>query len=246
MSLKHDLGEKIDFKKMHTFRGYIKIGMISNLLFVLFIILTMAYYKLYLKTGIVSVIIEAIAYGLEFLGFMCMIASALGLIARLRQRILLKTAMVVYFIVEAAIMVFDLNVINVDTFYTPSSKILVVLHCVFSAAVCLTYMQLETKKTCIQVAVAIASTIMLLAIFVIVGNTRVYASVLINSIAYIVLFGLILFFDKQEMIWVDCYGDIAPVYEDGKKTESTIFTENSPKADAKSEKKNSEVPKKVE
>ena len=54
----------------------------------------------------------------------------------------------------------------------------------------------------------------MLASFSIVFNVRVYASVLVNSLAYIVLYSLVLFFDKRDEIYVDCHGDVAKVYED--------------------------------
>ena len=83
------------------------------------------------------------------------------------------------------------------------------------------YMQLDSDKKCLQIAVSVTAVIMMLASFAIVYNVRVYASILVNSFAYIVLYSSILFFDKREMIYANCHDDIAKVYE-----ESDFFNDN--------------------
>jgi len=202
------------FEKINSFRGITKIGLLSNIMFVCFIIVTMIYYSYYLRTGNIVPVVEAAAYTIEVSGFLLMLVSVVGYTVKLRFRLPLKIAMALYFLVEFVIMICDFNVIDISEFYTPASKILIISHCIFSTVVVMFYMQLETDKKCIQYAVAIAAVIMMLASFSIVYNVRVYASVLVNSFAYIILYSLILFFDKREMIYVDCHGDVAKVYED--------------------------------
>ena len=208
------------FNKINTFRGFTLLGLLSNCCFILFIIITMLYYQSFLSTGKVRVWVEVIAYSTEVLGFILMAGNVIGYMSKLRFRLLLKIAMAVYFVTEFVIMIMDLNVIDAGTFYTPASKVVIIVHCVFSAFVCMTYISLDTSSNLMQSAVIIACIIMLLAVFSIAFNVRLYASVLINSIAYIVLYSLILFFDKRERITVDCYGDVAKVYED-----STLFSD---------------------
>ncbi len=200
--------------KLNTFKGYTIIALASNILFVLFIIITMTYYAYYLRTGNIVRVVEAIAYTMEVLGFILMLASVMGYISKLRGRLLLKIGMSVYFVVEFIIMICDFNVIDAEEFYTPTSKILIISHCVFSAAVALLYMGLEKNRICLQIAVAVSAIIMMLGVFSIVYNVRVYASVLINSIAYIVMYSLILAFYGRQLLEVDCYGEPDKLYDD--------------------------------
>mgnify|MGYP003295184890 CR=1 FL=1 len=75
-------------------------------------------------------------------------------------------------------------------------------------------MQLDKESKHLQIAVSAAAVISMLASFSIVFNVRVYASVLVNSFAYIFLYSMILFYDSREMLYADCHGDVANVYED--------------------------------
>lgn len=208
-------------RKFNTFKGYTIIGLLSNIFFVLFIIITMIYYSYYLKTSNIVKPVENIAYSIEVIGFILMLASVMGYIARLRDRLLLKIGMAVYFITEFAIMICDFNVIDAKDFYKPASKVLIIGHCIFSAVVMLSYMQLETKKTCLQICCGICAVIMMFGCFSIVYNVRIYASVLINSFVYILFYALVLMLYSRQMIEVDCHGDVARVYED-----SSIFDDS--------------------
>ncbi len=180
----------------------------------------MIYYWYYLKTGNIISVVETIAYSIEASGFILLMVATVGFVVNLRFRLLLKIAMILYFLVEFIIMIFDFNVIDAAEFYTPASKVLIISHCVFSALIALFYMMLDPDKKCLQIACGVSAVIMMLATFSIVYNVRVYASVLINSVAYVILFSLIRFFDKREMIYADFYDDVAKVYEDNN---STLF-----------------------
>lgn len=201
-------------EKFKNFRGITKIGLLANILFVFFIIFTMIYYSYYLRTGKIVPVVEAVAYAIEVSGFILMAFSVVGYAVKLRYRLLLKIVMSLYFLTEFIIMICDFNILDVSEFYTPASRVLILSHCVFSAFVIMCYLQLETNNKYIQYAVSIAAVITMLASFSIVFNVRVYASVLINSVAYIVLYSLILYMDSRELIYVDCHGDVAKVYED--------------------------------
>ena len=201
-------------EKIKTFRGLTKIGLLANSMFVLFIIVTLIYYSYYLRTGNIVPVVEAFAYAIEVSGFLLMLVNVVGYGVKLVGRKPLKIAMAVYFVMEFVIMICDFNLIDVSEFYTPASKALIISHCVFSAAVVMFYLLLEPENKCIQTAASVAAVISMLASFSIVFNVRVYASVLVNSIAYIVFDLLILSFDRRDLISIDCYGEEAKVYED--------------------------------
>ncbi len=206
-------------KNLHNFKTYTKLGLVSNCLFILFIVITMIYYSIYLKTGKINYVVEGIAYTLEIIGFILMLAAALGYVSRLRHRRLLKISACVYFVMEAILMLFDFNLVKAEDFYSPTSRALIIIHCVISAVICLSYMQLDENRKPLQIVVSISSMIMILGVITIIYNVRIYASVLINAVAYIFLYSAILFLLKREVIEVDCHGDAARVAE----YDSTIF-----------------------
>lgn len=207
-------------KKLNTFESYTKIALLSNILFVVFIIFTMIYYSYYLRTGKIIPFVEGIAYLIECSGFILLMTATIGYVVNLRYRLPLKIAMIVYFLTEFSIMIMDFNIIDAEEFYSPVSKVLILSHCIFSAIVGLLYMYLDPEKKCLQIVCGIVSVIMMLASFSIVFQVRVYASVLVNSFALIILFSAVLFFTKREMIYADFHDDIAKVYDD---SSSTIF-----------------------
>lgn len=200
--------EKVRF---HNPKGYIKIGLIANIMFVLFIIICMVYYKIFSKTDQPNYFIETIAYLLESFGFVFMLGSFVGFISILRDCRLLKVSTCIYFAVELVMIILDFNIFDVSQFYNPCSKALVIGHCIFSAFVCMTFMDLDKKNTKLQLIVAIASGIILLGVFAIAYNVRVYASILINSFAYIFLYSSLLHLIKMEDIEFNCHGDNAKV-----------------------------------
>ncbi|MDO5560538.1 MAG: hypothetical protein Q4F95_13240 [Oscillospiraceae bacterium] len=207
--------------KINTFKGYTILGLLANISFVLFIIITMIYYSYYVKSNNIIKPVETAAYTIEVSGFILMLASVMGYIARLRDRLLLKIGICIYFVMEFAIMICDFNIIDAEDFYKPASKVLIIGHCIVSAVIVMLYMELETKKTCLQVCCAVSAVIMLLGSFSIVYKVRVYASVLVNAFSYILFYLLILMLYNRQKIEVDCHGDVARVYED-----SSIFDDS--------------------
>lgn len=194
-------------EKLKSFTGITKIGLVSNLMFVLFIIVTLLYYSYYMRTGNIVRVVEVIAYAIEVAGFVLMATAAVGFCVQLRDRKVLKTAVSLYFLTEFILMICDFNLIDVSEFYTPASKVLIITHCVFSAAVVMSYIQIDPDSKQNQTAAAVSSVICMLGTFSIVFDVRVYASVLVNSVAYIVLYSLLLFYSSRELIHADCYGD---------------------------------------
>lgn len=196
------------FQKLNNIKGYLKVGIFANGLFILFIIVCMIYYSIYLKTDIQSNLVEAIAYGLEALGFIFMSMYIVGFWGKLRDRKFLKIALTIYFVVELCIILMDFNFLDIEDAYNPSSKILIIGHSIFSAIVCFSHITFDSKQTSLQIATAIATVITLLGVFCVAYGTRVYISILINAIAYVIYYSWVLYLLKTERIFIDCYGDV--------------------------------------
>lgn len=200
-------------KKLINFKNFIIMGIYSNIMFILFIIICLFYYDLYGNSGIASTPFEIIAYTVEALGFILMSISIIGIILVVRQRMIMKVLMAVYLVLEVVIMLADFQFLSLGDWYNGYSKVLIISHAIFSAFVCLSYMSLDYKKIPFQIIVGIASCIMLAGMFCIIFNIRIYASVLTNSFAYLFLYIAMLIQLNLEVLQVDCYGDRATVAE---------------------------------
>ena len=127
------------FQKLNNIKGYLKVGIFANSMFIVFILVCMTYYSIYLKTSIQSTLVEAIAYGLEAIGFIFMGLYIVGFWGKLKDRKLLKISLTVYFIVELCIVLMDFNFLDIEDAYNPSSKILIIGHSIFSGLVLFSY-----------------------------------------------------------------------------------------------------------
>lgn len=203
---------KKNLKNLFSLKGYLKCGLIANICFVIFILITITYYSVFIQTQKSFLLIDGIAYFFEMMGFIFLAGSTLGLISVMRDRKLMKTGMSVYFFVELILVILDLNIIG-KNFFDATNKAVIIIHCIFSVAVCCTYLSLEPKKRCIEIIVGISSVIMSSGIFCVIYDSRVYVSVLINCIAYIVLYTAIIKMLTLEYIEIDCYGDTVSVLE---------------------------------
>jgi hypothetical protein len=125
-----------------------------------------------------------------------------------RDRYLMKAAMLVYLIVELAIMVIDFNAERF-TFFESRAMWLNIVHCIFSGSILFTYLALEPKNTGLEVAIIISEIIILAGLFGIVFKVHVYLTLFANSIAYVVFFSILSFLLAQERIMIDCHGDRA-------------------------------------
>jgi len=200
-------------KKIFNFKNCIIMGIYSNIMFILFIIICLFYYDIYGNSGIASTPFEIIAFTVETLGFILMAISIFGIILIVRQRMIMKILMAIYLVVEVVIMFADFGFLSPGNWYNGYSKVLIILHAIFSATVCLSYMSLDYKKIPFQIIVGIASCIMLAGMFCIIFNIRIYASVLTNSVAYLFLYVAMIIQLNLEILQVDCYGDKANVVE---------------------------------
>ncbi|HHX57583.1 MAG TPA: hypothetical protein GX710_06150 [Clostridiales bacterium] len=200
-------------KKIFNFKNCIIMGIYSNIMFILFIIICLFYYDLYGDSGIASTPFEITAFTIEALGFILMAISILGIILLVRQRMAMKVLMATYLVIEVVIMLMDFKFLSLGDWYDGYSSVLIISHAVFSAIVCLSYLSLNHKKLPFQIVVGVAACIMLAGMFCIVYNIRIYASVLTNSFAYLFLYVAMLIQLNLEVLEVDCYGDKANVVE---------------------------------
>lgn len=196
------------FSKINNIKGYLKIGILGNSMFIVFIIVCMIYYDIYLHTEIQSAVVEIIAYCLEAIGFILMAIYIVGFWGKLHDRMFLKVSLSIYFITELCIILMDFNFLDIKDAYNPSSKILIISHAIFSGIVCFSHITFDKNQISMQIATAVATVITLAGVFCIAYDTRVYISILINAAAYVIYYTWVLFLVNTERVYIDCYGDI--------------------------------------
>lgn len=183
-------------------------GQYGNILFLLFALLAWLYYWSISRNGVEIVALEIAAYTVEVGGFVFMLFSLLNFHRIVRHRMLMKTAMLVYIIVEAVIMIIDFNYEKFP-FWHANAMWLNIGHSIFSGAICFTYLALEPKNTGLEVAIIISEVIILAGMFGTVFHFPVYVTLLCNALAYVVFFSILRFLVAQERIMIDCHGDRA-------------------------------------
>ncbi len=195
-------------------------ALFGNIFFILFAITCFIYYYAFGSIGIIVKSIEITAYVFEGIGFILNLISAIYFFRTVRARLPMKIGYCIYVIVELVMMVLELNSYQI-LFYKPYSLPLAIVHSLFSAGVCFTFLLLEPKTTCLEIIVTVAVGIMFFGMMGNIFGIRIYFSILTNAFAYVVLFGTVIFFIRQEKIEIDCYGDNARVV----KYKNTFFEE---------------------
>ena len=190
----------------------IKFCMLANLLFVVFCITCLIFYKTYVFDSFLSNTLEFIAYAAEFSGFAVFIWGDWLVSSSVRFRGIMKLAMTLYIVLEGVMMILELNSYRLD-FYKPYSMLLAIIHSVASGLVCMSFIQLETDNKKLEISVLICIAIMFGGMLGSILGLRIYFSIMINSIAYALMFFLILVLIKREEIEIDCHGDKARVAE---------------------------------
>lgn len=186
--------------------------LIGNICFVIFCIICLAYYKFFAGKGIIIRSFEAAAYFFEAAGFIAMLAGIILISVSMRMRTWIKLTFPVYIIAELVLMILELNSYRFE-FYHPYSLLLAICHAVLSAAVCFTFISLDSGKKCLEVTIIIAVGIMLAGMLGNIIGYRIYFSILTNAVAYIFLFAAVKWMLSREMIEIDCHGDKARVVE---------------------------------
>lgn len=202
-------------------------GLIGNILFVAFSLICLLYYYTYNSESFFSRLLEALAYGIEFLGFAMLIFSDYMLIVSIRLRRLLKISFSVYIAVEALMMLLELNAYKFE-FYQPYSLPLAIIHAVVSALVCFTFLQLDPENTKYEVAIIVCIALILAGMLGNILEIRIYFSIMTNALGFSVMFGGIHFLRKRDEIEIDCYGDRARVAEFNS---STLFSDDNSEND---------------
>lgn len=187
-------------------------GLVGNIFFVLFSIICYIYYRVFGIEGIVVKFIEILAYACEAAGFVFLIMSIILISRTTRMRTWLKVGFSVYIAVELVLMVLELNSYRLN-FYKPYSLTLSIVHSVFSAAVCFSFLSLDSGKRCLEIMVTVSIAIMLCGMLGNIFGIRIYFSILVNAVSFIVLFASIKWMLSREMIEIDCHGDRARVTE---------------------------------
>lgn len=198
---------------MHArLNGGLKFCMLANLLFVAFCIICLTFYATYRQESFLSNTLEFLAYAVEFGGFAIFIWGDWLISSSVRFRGIMKLAMTLYIVLEGVMMIMELNSYRLD-FYKPYSMLLAIIHSVASGLVCMSFIQLETDNKKLEISVLLCIAIMFGGMLGNILGLRIYFSIMINAIAYALLFFLILRLIKREEVEIDCHGDKARVAE---------------------------------
>jgi len=183
-------------------------GQYANILFLVFALFAYTYYWSIERHSLVLVPLEIAAYTVETGGFIFMLFSLINFHKIVRHRYIMKTAMLIYLIVEVVIMILDFNADKLS-FYNSASMALNLTHSIFSAVICFTYLSLEPKNKTLEISIVITETIILSGMFGVIFGMHVYISLFANAIAYVTFFTIMRFLLSQERIMIDCHGDRA-------------------------------------
>lgn len=196
-------------------------GLIGNVLFVAFGFICLFYNYTYVNGSFFSKLIEVFAYCTEFMGFGLLAYADWLLIKSIRLRRLLKFSFSAYILLEAVMMVLELNAYKIEA-YHPYSLALAMLHAVVSAAACFAFLQLDPDNVKWEFAVGACFTMILAGMLGNIFGIRIYFSIITNAVGFSVLFAAMKFFHEREELEIDCYGDRA---SEAVFSSSTLFAE---------------------
>ncbi|MBQ8920966.1 MAG: hypothetical protein IJ060_02250 [Oscillospiraceae bacterium] len=200
-------GEKI---RNYTLLDCMKLGVLGNIMFVIFIIICLIYYYSLARKGNYVIPFEVVAYGVEALGFALFTTSVIWLDRLVRARVLMKVLLLIYIVVEVILMLLEFQFLP-WTYYNGISIVTVITHVIFSACVSFSLLMLEPHNKRVEIIVGITTAIILAGMFFGAAGYRVYASILVNAFAYIFFFTAMKRQIVLEEVLVDCYGDQAKV-----------------------------------
>lgn len=189
------------------------LGLVGNLLFILFAVFAYWYYKVYDPNSSFVKFLEKTTYFWLFSGFISLAVSEVLMCLTIRMRKAIKIAFALYIVMEAVIMYFELNTVKYRSFYEPYSLKLAIVHSLLSAVVCFMFVYLDPYKVQFEIAVIVCIGLIMGGMFGNLMGIRIYFSVLVNAIAYTLLFGAVIYLRKREIVEIDCYGDSARVAE---------------------------------
>ena len=189
------------------------LGLIGNLCFVVFALLWLWFYNIYdPNSGFVS-FLEKVTYLALFSGFACLAASEFLMWTTMRMRLTLKIGFALYIVMEAFMMYCELHSYEVMSFYEPYSLKLAMAHSIISGVVCFMFVYLDPYKTPYEILIIMCIGLIFGGMFGNLSGIRVYFSILMKAVAFLILFIGIREMMKREIIEIDCYGDRARVAE---------------------------------
>lgn len=195
-------------KRPYTLEDCFRLGLIGNILFVVFIVICLIYYYSLSSKGNYVIPFEIVAYIVEMGGFAFFSLSVIWLDRLVRARGLMKVLLIVYILVEVLLMLLEFQLLPFIP-YNGLSLPLVVIHAVFSAGVGITLLMLDPKNTKLQWIVGFTCALMLAGMLFGIAGYGVYVSILVNAFAYIFFFAVMRRQVQLEEMDIDCYGDRA-------------------------------------
>ncbi len=190
----------------------LKSCMIGNLMFLAFSIVCLIYYIVFSPDSVLSKILEITAYTCEIGGFALLIWGDWLISSSVRFRTIMKLMFTLYIVVESVMMILELNSFKYS-FYKPYSLLLAIIHAAFSGFVCLAFIQLDPDNKKLELSVIICVAVIFAGMLGNIMGLRIYFSIMVNGLAYALLFFFILRLIKREDIEIDCHGDRARVAE---------------------------------
>lgn len=206
--------------RSYTLTDCMKMGRLANILFIVFIVIALIYYYSIGRNGKYFIPFEVFAFSVEGIAFVLFAVCAVWLDRLVRARGVMKTLLIVYVSVEVGLMLVEFGVIP---FLSPLGKNLgiILLHVIFSAGVSLSLLMLDPQNKRLQRIVIITTAIILAGMLTAAADYRIYASILVNALAYIVFFSAMVRQLALDEMDIDCYGDQARVSE----MSSTMFAD---------------------
>ena len=206
--------------RSYTLTDCMKMGRLANILFIVFIVISLIYYAVFAKTGKFFIPFEVVAFSIEAIAFVLFAVCAVWLDRLVRARGVMKVLLIVYITVEVALMLLEFGLVP---FLSPIGKSMafIIAHVIFSAGVSLSLLMLDPQNKRLQTIVIITTGIILAGMLTAAADYRVYASILVNALAYIVFFSAMVRQLALEEMDIDCYGDTAEVSE----ISSTMFAD---------------------
>lgn len=196
-------------------------GAVGNILFVVFAFVCLIYYLTYHSGSAFSKILEVTAYLVELSGFGLLIYADYLLIISVRFRRTMKVCFTGYIILEALMMVLELNAAKIS-FYAPYSLPLAIVHSIISGAACFAFLQLDPENKRFEFLIIGSVGIVLAGMLGNIMGIRVYFSIALNALGQVLLFIGINRLMERQLIEIDCYGDRASVSEF---KSSTLFSD---------------------
>lgn len=195
-------------KRQYTLMDCMKFGKIANILFIVFIVICLIYYYVLASKRRFSVPFEIVAYTVEVSAFLLFTISVVWLDRLVRARGIMKSLLILYIVLEVLLMLGEFGLLPLIP-YNGLSVALIILHVLFSAGVSLSLLMLEPQNKHVQWISGITTVIILAGMLTAIAGYRVYASILVNAVAYIIFFSAMEHLLHLEEVEIDCYGDQA-------------------------------------